>query len=103
MGDPVSSTWVAISLLVAVTLATRLAGPLAMARIGASPRVERFLEGVSVSVLAALVASIVAQGGTREAVAVGLAGVVMLATQSAVWAMIAGMVLAAGWTAIIAI
>lgn len=96
MGD--LHVWAAILLIAIVTLASRLAGPLLMARIATSPRVERFLEGLSISVIAALVGSIVAQSGARQATAVAIAAVVMLLSRSAVWAMIAGMALAAGWT-----
>jgi uncharacterized membrane protein len=91
------ATWSAILLVAAVTLASRLAGPLLMSRIGTTPRVERFLDGLSISVVAALVASIVAQGGPREATAVVIAAMVMLASRSAVWAMVAGMAVAAVW------
>lgn len=77
-------TWAAIMLVAGVTVASRLAGPLLMAYVSMSPRVERFLNGLSVSVVAALVASVVAQGGTREGAAVGAAALIMLATRSAV-------------------
>ena len=72
-----------------------------MTRVGVTARVERFLDGLSVSVVAALVASIVAQGGAREAAAVVIAVVVMFASKSAVWAMIAGMAVAAGWANVV--
>ena len=63
-----------------------------------SPKVEHFLDNLSVSVIAALVASLVARGGFREAVAVALASLVMLRWKSAVWAITAGMVVAAAWS-----
>ncbi|MEM8852417.1 MAG: AzlD domain-containing protein [Pseudomonadota bacterium] len=93
-----TATWLAIGLVAAVTLACRLAGPVVMSRIGPSPRIERFLQSLSISVIAALVASIVAQGGPREGAAVGVAALVMLATKSTVLALLAGMATAASWT-----
>lgn len=92
------TTWLAIAMVAAVAFASRLAGPMLMARIGVSPRIERFLDGLSTSVIAALVASIIAGSGPREGAAVLIAALVMLATKSAVWAMVAGMAVAALWT-----
>lgn len=94
------ATWMAIALVAAVTAASRLAGPLVMARVGASPRVGRFLDGLSISVVAALVASVVAEGGPREAAAVVVAGAITLLSRSTVWAMVSGMAVAAGWVAV---
>jgi len=94
------SAALAIALMIAVTFGSRLAGPLIMSRVGLSPRIERFLDGLSVSVIAALVASIVAQGGLREAAAVAVAAIVMLGARSAIWAMLAGVACAAAWSAV---
>ena len=88
----------AIIMIAAITFASRMAGALLMSRVIVSARIERFLNALSVSVIAALVASIVAQNGLREAVAVALAAVVMLGSKSAVWAMLGGMGFAAAWT-----
>ncbi|MCK0097010.1 AzlD domain-containing protein [Yoonia sp. F2084L] len=84
-------------MIAAITFASRIAGPLLMTNIIISPRIERFLNALSVSVIAALVASIVAQNGLREGAAVGLAAFIMLGSKSAVWAMVSGMALAAAW------
>lgn len=91
---------VAIALMAAVTLATRLGGAVVMRHIPNSARVERFLEAMASSVIAALVVTVVAQGGLREAVAVTLAGLVMLAAKNALAAMVVAMVAAAAWTAL---
>ncbi len=92
------STSVAAILLIALaTYATRLAGPLMMSRVSMTPRIERFLNGLSTSVIAALVASILAQHSLREAAAVAIACVVALLTGSSAKAMLAGIALAAGW------
>ncbi len=95
------AAYAAILMMAAVTLATRLLGAAFMERVSASPRVERFLEALSSSVLAAVVATVVAQGGLREAAAVALAALVMLSVKSAIWAMLAGMGAAALWTALL--
>lgn len=81
-----------------ITFASRIVGPFMMIRIGASPRVTRFLDGLSVSVVAALVASMLAQGTLRDGAAVAVAAVVMLATRSATSAMLAGILCAAAWS-----
>ena len=85
-------------MIAAITFASRIAGSLLMTNIAISPRIERFLNALSVSVIAALVAPIVAQNGLREGAAVGLAAVIMLGSKSAVWAMVGGMAFAAAWT-----
>ena len=96
---PGNLTALAVILVVAgITFASRLSGAYLMSRIDASPKVLAFLDALSISVVAALVASIVAQHGLREAQAVIVAALVMLSLRSAVWAMIAGMVSASAWT-----
>lgn len=97
------STWAAIFIVAAVTLASRLAGSFLMARVETSPRVERFLDGLSVGVIAALVASTLAQNGLREGAAVAIAVLMMLRWANAAWAMLAGMALAAAWTHFLAV
>lgn len=92
------TAWGAISLASILTLATRLAGPIVMGWLPMSARVERFLQNLSLAVLAALVASMLARGGPREAASVGVAVLVMVLLRKSIWAMGAGMVCAAGWT-----
>lgn len=91
----------AIVLIAGLTFASRIAGPLLMTKMAASPKMERYLDALSVSMIAALVASSVAQTGWREAVAVLVAASVMLGGKNALWAMAAGMVLAAGWSGLL--
>jgi uncharacterized membrane protein len=91
--------YAAVALLAALTLAMRLGGPTLMARAPLTPRVRRFLDGMSSAVLAALVASILARGGLRELTAAALAGAAMLCVGNASVAMLAGVVAAAAWTA----
>lgn len=92
------SAYFAIAIMCAVTLSTRLGGAFMMRFLTMSPRLSRFLEAMSASVLAAIVITFLVHGGTRESVAVGAAIVVMLATRSAVYAMFGAMFVAAGWT-----
>ncbi|WP_289032308.1 AzlD domain-containing protein [uncultured Roseibium sp.] len=93
--------WAAILVIASITFLNRIAGPIMMKHIDTSARVERFLDAMSVSVVAALVASILAQGGWREVAAVGLSAVVMMRSRSAVWAMISGIGAAAAWSAVL--
>ena len=60
------SAALAIALIAVVTYGSRIAGALVMSRITISPRVERFLDGMSISVIAAIVASMLAQNGPGE-------------------------------------
>jgi len=92
------TAWAAILLASALTLATRLSGPFVMAFLPMSPRVERFLQNLSLAVLAALVATMLARGGLREAASVAVAVLVMGLWRKSIWAMGAGMLCAAGWT-----
>lgn len=87
-----------ILLVAAITFASRLAGALIMSRVPFSVTVERFLDGLSVSVIAALVASLVAHGDIRMAVSVAAASLIMLGSKSAVLAMLTGMSFAAAWS-----
>ena len=57
------TAWGAISLASFLTLGTRLFGPIVMGWLPMSARVERFLQNLSLAVLAALVASMLARGG----------------------------------------
>lgn len=92
------SAWAAILLASALTLVTRLAGPVVMGWVPMTRRVERFLQNLSLAVLAALVASMLARGGLREAGAAAVAVLVMALARRSVWAMGVGMICAAGWT-----
>lgn len=94
------SAYAAILVMAGVTLATRLLGAGLMRWTEPSKRLERFLDALSISVIAAIVVTVIARGGLREAVAVAIAGLVMTASKSAVWAMISGMAAAAAWTAL---
>ncbi len=89
------TAWAAILMITAITFSCRLAGPILMSKIRISPKVDRFLDALSVSVIAALVASVLAQNGLREAAAVAFASLVMLRSKSVVWSMLSGIAVAA--------
>ncbi len=69
--------------------------------ISGGVRVRAFLDSMSASVLAALVAHYLAGSGLREGVAVVLAVLVMLMLRNAAAAMVAAMIAAALWTGLI--
>lgn len=56
------------------------------------------MENLSLAVLAALVASMLARGDLREAASVAVAVVVMVLVRKSISAMGAGMICAAAWT-----
>lgn len=97
-----TTAYLAIAIMALVTLGTRLGGAYIMRFVTLSPRVTGFLDAMSASVLAAIVATFVVNNGTREGLAVGAAILVMLATRSAVAAMVAAMAFAAAWTWLLA-
>jgi uncharacterized membrane protein len=97
-----TTAYLAIAIMALVTLGTRLGGAYVMRFVTLSPRVTGFLDAMSASVLAAIVATFVVNNGTREGLAVGAAILVMLATRSAVAAMVAAMAFAAAWTWLLA-
>lgn len=85
----------AVVLLALVTMATRVGGVLIMSYVRITPRVEAFLKYMSVSVLISIVAATTWAAGPRILLAVGTAALVMIASRSAVGAMLAGTALAA--------
>lgn len=89
--------WIVVAMVAAITLASRLLGATVMIHVRETRRVGRFLDGLSVGVIAALVASFVAQADLRTAFAVAVTGLTMLASKSAVWAMLSGMAVATAW------
>jgi uncharacterized membrane protein len=85
----------AVVLFAAVTMATRLGGVWVMSYVRITPRVEAFLKYMSVSVLISIVAASTWSAGPRIWLAVLTAALVMVATRSAVGAMLAATALAA--------
>lgn len=87
----------AVAVLALVALGTRLSGAMLMARVTPTPRVERFLGGLSVSVIAALVASSLAMADLKAFAATVSAVFVAAFSRNVIWAMIAGMIVAAAY------
>jgi uncharacterized membrane protein len=85
----------AVLLLAAVTAVTRVGGVWLMSYVRITPRVETFLKYMSVSVLIAIVAPAAWRAEPHVWLAVGTAALVMIATRSAVGAMLAGTAVAA--------
>lgn len=90
--------WLIVPLIAGIVYATRAFGPVLMTRVPLSPRVTRFLDGLAISVIVAIVATMLAKAGLREAAAAACAVLVMATTRSIFWAMATGVALAAGWT-----
>ena len=84
-----------VALLALVALVTRVSGAFLMAWVNLTPKLERFLEGLAVSVIAALVASLLATGDSKTVVATFAALAVMTVSHSVTWAMLVGMLVAA--------
>jgi uncharacterized membrane protein len=95
MADALSVDAIAVVLLAAVTAATRVGGVWMMSYVPITPRVETFLKYMSVSVLIAIVAPATWRAGPHIWLAVGTAALLMIATRSAVGAMLAATAVAA--------
>jgi len=85
----------AVVLLALVTMTTRVGGVWIMSYVTITPRIEAFLKYMSVSVLISIVAATSWVAGSRIWLGVGTAALVMIASRSAVGAMLAGTGLAA--------
>lgn len=85
----------AIGAMAGVTYLTRAGGILLMGFVTLTPRVEAFLRSLSSSVLVALVVPAAVNGGGVATVALVVTVAVMLATRSALGAMLAGVAVAA--------
>lgn len=84
----------AVLLLAVVTVATRVGGVWIMSYVEITQRIEDFLKYMSVSVLISIVVPTTWGGAPRIWLAVGMAALVMVATRSALGAMLAGTLLA---------
>jgi uncharacterized membrane protein len=85
----------AVVLLALVTITTRVGGVWIMSYVTITPRIEAFLKYMSVSVLISIVAVTTWVAGPRVWLGVGAAALVMIASRSAVGAMLAGTACAA--------
>jgi uncharacterized membrane protein len=86
---------VAVLLMTLVTIATRLGGVWIMSHVAITPRIEAFLKYMATGVLIAIVVPNTLSASPRVWVAVVAAVAVMIATRSALTAMLIGTALAA--------
>lgn len=91
------ASYAAIVLLALITLVTRVAGAELLRKVAMTGRLKAFLDTLALAVLVALVASFLAQHGSREAAAVAVACALMMLTRSPILAMVGGMATAALW------
>lgn len=87
----------AITVMAITTFALRYGGFAIMSAVKITPKIEMFLEKMSVSVLVAIVASAFVSGGMRTATAVIIGVAVMLGTKSPIAAMLIGIAIGALW------
>jgi uncharacterized membrane protein len=85
----------AVLLLMLVTIATRVGGVWIMSYVKITPRIEAFLKYMATSVLISIVVPTTLAASPRIWIAVGAAAVAMIATGSALTAMLIGTALAA--------
>lgn len=86
---------VALAVMAVTTYVTRVGGLVIMSRTPITPRVERFLEALSGSVLVALVLPQAVAGDLAAKVAIALAVIVMVATRQTLLALIVSLAAAA--------
>lgn len=92
MSDTAFLTIVAV--MSVIVFFTRIGGAAALAWIPVTPKLERFLEGMSVAVIAAMVATLLMRGETVDLVAVAFASAVMMISRSVIGSMFTGMLVA---------
>lgn len=99
--DTLAGALTAILVMALVTYLTRSGGVLIMSRVPIGPRVERFINAMSGSVLVAVIVPMAAEGdwGARLALLVTLG--VMLVTRKPLLAIGAGILSAALWRAVV--
>lgn len=85
----------AILLLMLVTIATRVGGVWIMSYVEITPRIEAFLKYMATSVLISIVVPTTLAASPRIWIAVGAAAIAVIATGSALSAMLVGTALAA--------
>lgn len=98
MSIPETLAWMTIAATALATWATRAGGFALMGRVEISPRIERFLERLSLSVLVAIVATAVAKDSLRTGTAVLVGSAVITLTRRPTAGIIAGVSVAAIWS-----
>lgn len=92
--------WFAVLTMAATIFVLRYSGFAIMSYVKITPRIELFLEKMSISVLVAIVASSISLGGFRTGIAVIVGVAVMLMMRSPIAAMLAGIAVGASWSAV---
>lgn len=87
--------WLALAVMAVTTFATRAGGLVIMSRVPISPRVERFLEALSGSVLVAIAVPATVNGDIATKIAVAASVITMMAFKNTLLAMLLGVVVAA--------
>ena len=87
--------WLALAVMAVITFATRAGGLVIMSRVSISPRVERFLEALSGSVLVAIAVPATVNGDIATKIAVAASVVAMFAFKNTLLAMSLGVLVAA--------
>lgn len=95
-----SEAWIAVAVAAIVTFATRALGPVIMARVPATERVQRFLDALSTSVIVSIVAEFLARGTMREAAALATGAMALVLFQRPLLSMVIAVVVAASWRAV---
>ncbi|MEX0284718.1 MAG: AzlD family protein [Paracoccaceae bacterium] len=93
--------WIAVLVMAMTVFGLRYAGFAIMSFIKITPRIELFLEKMSISVLVAIVASSILSGGVRTGTAVVVGVAAMLVGRSPIVAMLAGMASGAVWSFVV--
>ncbi|MCH8552654.1 MAG: AzlD domain-containing protein [Natronospirillum sp.] len=88
-----------ILLMGLVAYMTRIGGVLIMSRMKIGRRAERFIYAMSGSALVAIVVPLAVEGDLAARLALATTAVVMLTTKKTLVAIMAGIVMAAGWRA----
>lgn len=92
---------VAILIMVVVTYLTRIGGVLIMTRVPIGPRVERFIQAMSGSVLIAVIVPMAAEGDWGARLALVATLIATLTTRKPLIAIAAGIATAALWRALV--
>ncbi|MFZ5964254.1 AzlD family protein [Thalassococcus sp. BH17M4-6] len=93
MIDP--HTFYIILVMSGVVLLTRLAGPEIMRMIGINARMEKALSTMASAVIVAILANEVADGGWRDAIAIGVTAAALLILRNEMAAMLTAVAVAA--------
>lgn len=95
--SPVWQSLLAITLMVVIAYGSRVLGLLVMSHVPLGPRVRRFVDAMSSSVLIAVITPIIVHGDGGVRLAALAAGTVAVAFRSPLVSIAMGMLCAAGW------